>query len=145
MANHRQPTKCEHALSSVSLNRKEKRCRCGSQKPHLTLLKRVDGVTTYVLSIDGYEIPLHPATYTYLKTHKKGDYEEVIAKAVNVGLTAAQQGRIANALNAVNNELKGEFALLEQFMETQQALFDETAKRKRTQSSCCEIGSGTRR
>ena len=102
-----------------------------AKKPQLNAVeKEVDGVTTYVLSIDGYEIPLHPATYTYLKTHKKGDYEEVIAKAVNVGLTAAQQGRIANALNAVNNELKGEFALLEQFMETQQALFERDSKTK---------------
>ena len=102
-----------------------------AKKPKLEAVeKEVDGVTTHVLSIDGYEIPLHPATYSYLKTHKKADYAEVIAKAVNVGLTAAQQGRIANALNAVNNELKGEFALLEQFMETQQALFERDSKTK---------------
>ena len=102
-----------------------------AKKPKLDAIeKEVDGVTTYVLSIDGYEIPLHPATYTYLKTKRKGEYAEVIAKAVNVGLTAAQQGRIANSLNAVNNELKGEFALLEQFMETQQALFERDSKTK---------------
>jgi len=101
------------------------------KKPKIDALEEeVDGVTTYMLSIDGYKIPLHPATYAYLQTHKKGDYPEVIAKAVNVGLTAAQQGRIANSLNAVNNELKGEFALLEQFMETQQALFERDSKTK---------------
>jgi hypothetical protein len=102
-----------------------------AKKPKIDALEEeVDGVTTYMLSIDGYKIPLHPATYAYLQTHKKGDYPEVIAKAVNVGLTAAQQGRIANSLNAVNNELKGEFALLEQFMETQQALFERDSKTK---------------
>lgn len=102
-----------------------------AKKPEIAALEEeVDGVTTYMLSIGGYKIPLHPATYAYLQTHKKGDYPEVIAKAVNVGLTAAQQGRIANSLNAVNNELKGEFALLEQFMETQQALFERDSKTK---------------
>lgn len=102
-----------------------------AKKPKIDAVeKEVDGVPTYVLSLDGFEIPLHPATYTYLKTHRKGDYPEVIAKAINVGLTAAQQGRIANSLNAVNNELKGEFALLEQFMETQQALFERDNKTK---------------
>jgi len=102
-----------------------------AKKPKIDAVeKEVDGVPTYVLSLDGFEIPLHPATYTYLKTHRKSDYPEVIAKAINVGLTAAQQGRIANSLNAVNNELKGEFALLEQFMETQQALFERDNKTK---------------
>ena len=102
-----------------------------AKKPKIDALEaEVDGVTTYMLSINGYNIPMHPATYAYLQTHKKADYPEVIAKAVNVGLTAAQQGRILNSLNAVNNELRGEFALLEQFMETQQALFERDSKTK---------------
>ena len=105
---------------------------------------KADGVTTYVLSIDGYE-PVNQQIRQTQDTQERtvaGAYP----KAVRQGLTAAQQGRANAALNAVNNELMnyGEKYLLEQFMETQPALFENGKTMDGHRVFQNEIAQGTR-
>lgn len=102
-----------------------------AKKPKVELFSQeAEGVETYELSLDGYKIPLHPNTHAYLASHKKADLPNIITKAVNVGITAAQQGRISKALNTFNDKLIGEYALLQQFMETEKAMFERDSATK---------------
>ena len=60
-------------------------------------------------------ITLHPTIYQYLtdtSNVKKGDRASVIEKALNVGLLAAQQGRVAHAVKLFNSEMRGEYDFL---------------------------------
>ena len=65
-------------------------------------------------------ITLHPTIYQYLTDTskiKKGDRVSVIEKALNVGLLAAQQGRVAQAVKLFNSEIHGEYNLLSTHMD----------------------------
>ena len=68
-------------------------------------------------------ISLHPNTYQYLKD-RKSEASEILQRAVNMGLLAAQQARIHNALSSFNTSLSGEYALLQQHM----SVLDERLK-----------------
>ena len=65
-------------------------------------------------------INLHPTIYQYLTDTKiinKKDRASVIEKALNVGLLAAQQGRVAHAVKLFNSEMRGEYDFLSAHIE----------------------------
>ena len=75
------------------------------------------------VTLNDLKLNLHPSVYQYFtdtKNIKKGDRGSVIEKALNVGLLAAQQGRLAQAVKLFNSELSGEYDLLSTHMEVLQ-------------------------
>ena len=78
-------------------------------------------------------IALHPTIYQYLTDTskvKKGDRVSVIEKALNVGLLAAQQGRVAQAVKLFNSEISGEYNLLSTHMDVLQNKLEKDNKFK---------------
>mgnify|MGYP006129030897 CR=1 FL=1 len=79
-------------------------------------------------------ITLHPTIYQYLlgdkSSVKKGDRASVIEKALNVGLLAAQQGRVAHAVKLFNSEIAGEYDLLSTHMDVLQHKLEKDSKFK---------------
>ncbi len=75
------------------------------------------------VTLNDLKLNLHPSVYQYFtdtKNIKKGERGSVIEKALNVGLLAAQQGRLAQAVKLFNSELLGEYDLLSTHMEVLQ-------------------------
>ena len=77
------------------------------------------------VSFEGMKIQLHPTTFHYLAKGKVGDRARIIEQALNVGLLAAQQGRVYQAVKLFNDQLSGEYDLLSSHMEV---LEDKLAK-----------------
>jgi hypothetical protein len=87
-----------------------------SKKPKEIEMSPDDNSVTF----NDLKINLHPTTFQYLNDSKKvkvGDRASVIEKALNVGLLAAMQGRVAQAVRLFNSELAGEYDLLSTHME----------------------------
>ena len=71
-----------------------------------------DGCT---ITLKDLKLNLHPSVYQYFtdtKNIKIGDRASAIEKALNVGLLAAQQGRLSQAMKLFNSEMSGEYDLL---------------------------------
>ena len=69
----------------------------------------------FTVTFTDLTITLHPSIYQYItntKNIKKGDRASVIEKALSVGLLAAQQGRVAQAVKLFNSEMRGEYDFL---------------------------------
>ena len=78
-------------------------------------------------------ITLHPTIYQYFTDDKiflKGERANVIEKALNVGLLAAQQGRVAHAVKLFNSEIAGEYDLLSTHMNVLQHKLEKDSKFK---------------
>ena len=79
-------------------------------------------------------ITLHPTIYQYLFGEKSSikvrDRASVIEKALNVGLLAAQQGRVAQAVKLFNSEIAGEYDLLSTHMDVLQHKLEKDNKFK---------------
>ena len=92
----------------------------------------VDGDDCTV-TFNDLKITLHPTIYQYLTDTskvKKGDRVSVIEKALNVGLLAAQQGRVAQAVKLFNSEISGEYNLLSTHMDVLQNKLEKDNKFK---------------
>ena len=85
------------------------------------------------VTLNDLKLNLHPSVYQYFtdtKNIKKGERGSVIEKALNVGLLAAQQGRLAQAVKLFNSELSGEYDLLSTHMEVLQQKLEKDNKFK---------------
>ena len=86
------------------------------------------------VTLNNLTITLHPTIYQYLfgekSSVKKGDRASVIEKALNVGLLAAQQGRVAQAVKLFNSEIAGEYDLLSTHMDVLQHNLEKDNKFK---------------
>ncbi len=99
-------------------------------------------------------ITLHPTIYQYFTDASivlKGERASVIEKALNVGLLAAQQGRVAHAVKLFNSEIAGEYDLLSTHMNVLQHKLEKDNKFKTDLeddvaialiSHCTEMGYG---
>jgi hypothetical protein len=103
------------------------------QKPKKLKIAAEERDDGYFLKLGEYEIELHPNIYAYLKSHKQGDFHDIIEKAINVGLLTAQHGKIQNALNLFNDKLYGEFALVQAHMATLKHQLEKDSKFKTDQ------------
>ena len=74
------------------------------------------------ITFNDFTIKLHPTVYQYFtsKKIKIGDRADIIEKALNVGLLAAQQGRVAQAVKLFNSAMDGEYNLLSTHMDVLQ-------------------------
>jgi len=87
----------------------------------------------YTITFNDLTINLHPTIYQYLtdiSKIKKGDRAIAIEKALNVGLLASQQGRVAQAVKLFNSEISGEYDLLSTHMEVLQHKLEKDNKFK---------------
>ncbi len=85
------------------------------------------------VTFNNLKIKLHPTIYQYLTDTskiKKGDRNSAIEKALNVGLLAAQQGRVAQAVKLFNSEISGEYNLLSTHMDVLQHKLEKDNKFK---------------
>lgn len=85
------------------------------------------------ITLKDLKLNLHPSVYQYFtdtKNIKKGDRASAIEKALNVGLLAAQQGRLAHAVKLFNSELSGEYDLLSTHMDVLQHKLEKDNKYK---------------
>ena len=84
------------------------------------------------ITFNDFTIKLHPTVYQYFTSEdiKKGDRAEILEKALNVGLLAAQQGRVAKAVELFNSEISGEYHLLSTHMEVLQHKLEKDNKFK---------------
>ena len=89
-----------------------------------------DGCT---ITLKDLKLNLHPSVYQYFtdtKNIKIGDRASAIEKALNVGLLAAQQGRLSQAMKLFNSEMSGEYDLLSTHMDVLQHKLEKDNKFK---------------
>lgn len=84
------------------------------------------------ITLNDFTIKLHPLVYQYFtnKKIKKSDRADIIERALNVGLLAAEQGRVAQAVKLFNSEISGEYNLLSTHMEVLQNKLEKDNKFK---------------
>jgi len=87
----------------------------------------------FTITLSDLELSLHPTVYQYLtdrKNVKVSERASAIERALNVGLLAAQHGRLAQAVRLFNSELSGEYDLLSTHMDVLQHKLEKDNKFK---------------
>lgn len=84
------------------------------------------------LVFNNHVIDLHPVTLDALtkKPTKVGEYPEIIANALNVGLLARKQGRLNKSIESFNDKLESDFSMLSQHMDILQHKLEKDNKYK---------------
>lgn len=87
----------------------------------------------FTITLSDLELRLHPTVYQYFndrKNIKVSERASAIEKALNVGLLAAQHGRLAHAVRLFNSELSGEYNLLSTHIDVLQQKLEKDNKFK---------------
>ena len=87
----------------------------------------------FTITLSDLKLRLHPTVYQYFndrKNIKVSERASAIEKALNVGLLAAQHGRLAHAVRLFNTELSGEYNLLSTHIDVLQQKLEKDNKFK---------------
>ena len=129
MAKPKDPAKVIEALTKE--NNKLKADLAKVPKPGITLIE--DQTSLFVFD----EFELHPAVHGWFTGSKVKATErhDKFTKALNIGMLALWQGRVAHALNTFKDELQSEIELVQMYADSLQERLEKDNKYKTDQES----------